>query len=355
MATLDTGCGEHPWLDGVVRTDVKLGSQPIGYVDDETDPEKWFDQFGALDGAIDPLAGHGTFIAGLIHQACPDADIVAWRIVGADGLVVESNLVKALEDIAELARRHRDGEPGGHPIDVLSLSLGYYHETPDDELFDPTMYGILRRLGECGVAVVCSAGNDATARPVFPAAFTPWLDDGGTVHAEQGRGADRVGRRPEPQPHDRRAVQQHRHVGPYVRPRGRGDEHHPAHVPGRVQRDGQHRGVPAPPSVDRPRRLRQRFALWSGTSFSTPFFAGLLARRLLDTIDPADDDRAAAVDRAGGRDGADGLADLTRIGHDGRVPSAVELHRRAMAKVRAGAVRRRARPARAGAADDGRP
>ena len=34
--------------------------------------------------------------------------------------------------------------------------------------------------------MVCSAGNDATARPVFPAAFTPWLDDGGTVHAEQG-------------------------------------------------------------------------------------------------------------------------------------------------------------------------
>ena len=34
VATLDTGCGEHPWLDGVVRTDVKLGTQPIGYVDD---------------------------------------------------------------------------------------------------------------------------------------------------------------------------------------------------------------------------------------------------------------------------------------------------------------------------------
>ena len=209
--------------------------------------------------AIDPLAGHGTFIAGLIHQACPDADIVAWRIVGADGLVVESNLVKALEDIAELARRHRDGEPGGHPIDVLSLSLGYYHETPDDELFDPTMYGILRRLGECGVAVVCSAGNDATARPVFPAAFTPWLDDAGRRARRARRRADRLGRRPQPQPHDRRAVQQHRHVGPHVRPRSRGDEHHPADVPGRVQRDGQHRGLPAPSaSLDRPRRLQQR-------------------------------------------------------------------------------------------------
>ena len=162
-----------------------LGSDPIGYVDDETNPEMWWDQVGALDGGIDALAGHGTFIAGLIHQACPDADIVAWRVVGPEGPIVESDLVKALKDIKELARRHRDGEPGGHPIDVLSLSLGYYHETPEDELFDPTMYDILRELGECGVAVVCSAGNDATARPVFPAAWSPWLDPDGD---DRGRG-----------------------------------------------------------------------------------------------------------------------------------------------------------------------
>ena len=151
VATLDTGCGKHPWLAGVVKPGPGLDGQPIGYVDDQTDPEKWFDQVGPLDGGIDALAGHGTFIAGLIHQACPDADIVAWRIVGSDGPVVESDLVAALADIAEVARRHRDGEDGGHPIDVLSLSLGYYHETPQDLLFDPTMYDILRRLGECGV------------------------------------------------------------------------------------------------------------------------------------------------------------------------------------------------------------
>ena len=42
-----------------------------------------------------------------------------------------------------MARKHRDGEEGGYPIDVLNLSMGYYHETPKDELFDPTMYDIL--------------------------------------------------------------------------------------------------------------------------------------------------------------------------------------------------------------------
>src|SRR5690606_17876615 len=73
VAVLDTGCGDHDWLDGIVRGDVRCGIREIGYTDDASDPERYPDQSGALDGGIDPLAGHGTFICGLIRQACPDA------------------------------------------------------------------------------------------------------------------------------------------------------------------------------------------------------------------------------------------------------------------------------------------
>ena len=66
-------------------------------------------------------------------------------------------------------------------IDVVSLSLGYYHEQPDDITFDPFVLGPLHDLGILGVAVVAAAGNDSTDRPMFPAAFTPW--DGGPVTA----------------------------------------------------------------------------------------------------------------------------------------------------------------------------
>ncbi len=63
---------------------------------------------------IDPVAGHGTFIAGLVHQACPDAEILSWRIVPPDGPIAETDWVTALAQIAELVRsvpRRRPSRP----------------------------------------------------------------------------------------------------------------------------------------------------------------------------------------------------------------------------------------------------
>ena len=297
VATLDTGCGEHDWLTDAVKQGPDLDSTPIGYIDDETNPEKWFDQVGALDGGIDPLAGHGTFIAGLIHQACPDADIVTWRVVGSDGPVVESDLVEALRGIAELVRRHRDGEPGGLAIDVFSLSMGYYHETPEDLLFDPTMYDILRLMGDCGVSVICSAGNDATARPMFPAAFAPWADGKGGVPATSDTvPIVSVGAL---NPNGTDAL--FSNAGPWVR----------AYAPGAALMStlppGFQGGLEPEARSEAYMRVRESidpddftggFALWSGTSFAAPLFAGRVAARMVNHVDQTDDGREAAISRA---------------------------------------------------------
>jgi subtilisin family serine protease len=221
---------------------------------------------------------------------------VAWRIVGSDGPVVESDLVKALGAIAEIARRHRDGEEGGHPVDVLSLSMGYYHETPDDLLFDPTMYDIMRLLGECGVSVVCSAGNDATARPMFPAAFTPWADGKGgvapttdvvpvvSVGALNPNGSDAL----------------FSNAGPWVRAYAPGAAVMSTLPPFQGGLEPQARTeayMRTRESID-PDDFSGSFALWSGTSFSAPLFAGRVAAELVDHIDAYDDPRGKAVERA---------------------------------------------------------
>ena len=186
MALLDTGCGEHPWLDDVVTKDVELDGVQIGYDDPATDPELHGDLTGPLDGVIDPLSGHGTFIAGLVHQAVPGR-----RHPGLAGGALgrpDRGVRPAWRRSRQIARadpaRHRLGEAGGQPIDVLSLSIGYYHETPQDLLFDPTLFDILDDLSPHGTVVVCSAGNDATSRPSFPAAFGPWSDGNGPVEAD---------------------------------------------------------------------------------------------------------------------------------------------------------------------------
>lgn len=177
VAVLDTGCGKHRWLNGSVVTDCRLDGQLVGMAPPDPDPQVTGDGTGPLDGAVDAAAGHGTFIAGLIRQRCREAEILSIRVVHSDGVVIESDLIDALTEIGEIARRHAAGQgpkSDARPIDVLNLSLGYYHETPTDELFDPTLYRLLEFLGRCGTVVVAAAGNDATARPTSPAAFSPY-------------------------------------------------------------------------------------------------------------------------------------------------------------------------------------
>ncbi len=259
-----------------------LDGHDIGYNVAATDPETFWDQAGALDGMIDPLSGHGTFIAGLVHQGCPDADILSWRVVPSMGPIVESDWITALAQIAELNRLGREGDPAGRIIDVLSLSMGYYHETAYDSLFDPTLFAVLSDLALARHARGLLRGERRHRTTLLP---------GSLRTVAQGRGRDTTGRSSTHRPANCRSCRSERstrtsvtdalfsNAGYWVRsfvegaavmstvPKFQGGLQPVARAVafGRVREN-----------ID-PDDFRGGFGVWSGTSFAAPLMAGRLA------------------------------------------------------------------------------
>lgn len=177
VAVVDTGLGRHPWFkDGVVR-DLRIGGQPVGlrFAPDD-DPEHTGVTVDRVNGGLDTLAGHGTFIAGIIRQRCPSATIVSVPVMYGDGSAAEDDLIAALEGLLAHQLHALAGSTEGRPIDVLSLSLGYYHEAPSDIAATGRLAWVLKGLSDAGVAVVAAAGNDASVVEFYPAALAaaPW-------------------------------------------------------------------------------------------------------------------------------------------------------------------------------------
>lgn len=110
------------------------------------------------DAWLDPVAGHGTFIAGIVEQIAPGCTVRVERVVGPLGEASESEIYKAI--MKEAFR------PKAERADILSLSFG-------GPLSDhPTLLrSAIAQARLAGIVVVASAGNDGTSDPQFPAAF----------------------------------------------------------------------------------------------------------------------------------------------------------------------------------------
>jgi hypothetical protein len=278
VAVLDTGCGVHPWLvDGVAR-DVEYGGTHAGLTDPATDPEVTGDVVGPMDGGLDSHAGHGTFIAGLLRQLCPRADIWSIRVMSSDGVVEEGDLIRALGVLSRIVSDALEADQPS-PVDIVSLSLGYYHELPNDEDFDPVLLQQIRTLGTRGVVVLASAGNDATCREVFPAAFMPHA--GGEV-ASFERDCVPVVSVGALNPDGTIAL--FSNGGPWVAQWRTGAalvSTFPTTFDGGGQPSVAYTTPQGRRSTMDPDRFAGGFGTWSGTSFSAPVLAGQLARRLM--------------------------------------------------------------------------
>jgi hypothetical protein len=282
VAVLDTGVGEHEWFpldpETVVHRNQREGKELLGLGDISLTETSGVVEH-PLEGVLDPYSGHGTFIAGLIHQECPDADILSVRVMPSEGAVPEHVLLDALKLL--VCRQHRALTQGAHndAIDILCLSLGYYHEQVGDGAQDPLLYEPLRALGEMGVVVVVAAGNDATTRPMFPAAFAPHA--GGFVAAPDDACVPVISVGAE-NPDGSTAL--FSNDGDWVTCTAPG-----AAVVSTLPKfnaSGQaayaFRGPHGWRSTIDPDSFGSGFGVWSGTSFAAPVIAGRLARTLVE-------------------------------------------------------------------------
>jgi hypothetical protein len=113
------------------------------------------------DHYLDPAAGHGTFIAGIIEQLAPGCTIDVRKVIqplGDTDQTAVGNAIHAVVDVVEA-----DSLPRLH---ILSMSFGGQAPEPPGYLREAVARAIAARI-----PVIASAGNDGLCTPQYPAAF----------------------------------------------------------------------------------------------------------------------------------------------------------------------------------------
>jgi hypothetical protein len=209
------------------------------------------------DRFLDPAAGHGTFIAGVIEQHAPGCDIEVFRVLSTFG---DGDEVAVSRILTELADRPDDERPH-----LVNLSFGGYSVIGMDILDHA-----IRRLDQAGSVVVASAGNESTCVPLYPA-ILPKVVSVGAIDADD-----------DPAPFT--------NYGPWVQACALGADVVSLFYEGF---DG---AEPPVAGVD-PDRF-EGWAIWSGTSFAAPRVVAALAREVAGGRTPHE-----AVDHLIGADG----------------------------------------------------
>ncbi len=118
-------------------------------------PYKW--DYAEIDKTVEnDNSGHGTHVAGIIGGksdiitgVAPDAQFLCMKVFGDEegSLASEHVLLAALDDAVKLG------------ADVVNMSLGSPSGQEPDDIFINDVY---KRLEKAGIAVICSAGNEAS-------------------------------------------------------------------------------------------------------------------------------------------------------------------------------------------------
>ena len=134
IAVLDTGLFKHDWLGGVQKA---AGGDDIW----DVEPDQYADN----------ESGHGTFIAGLILQVAPAAEVYVVKVLDSHGVGDDLTVAKAMEQLPQ-------------DIDIVNLSLGGY---TDDDAAPLAIACALQSMRKQRSVVVAAAGNNAQTPPLL--------------------------------------------------------------------------------------------------------------------------------------------------------------------------------------------
>ncbi|MGH3941891.1 MAG: S8 family peptidase [Pseudonocardiaceae bacterium] len=228
VAVIDTGIPEKEradgWLTGLVR------ENNIDLLDELPTP----------NGFLDFGAGHGTFVAGVIQQVAPGAEISVYRALDSDGIGEQVRVA------CEMVCAAREG------AQILNLSFGL--ETLEDQ--PPIAFEVaLEIIDEIAekegreILVVAAAGNFGRARLAWPAAFPKVVAVAGLTQNLTAAGWSSR--------------------GPWVDCSTMGEGIWSPYVPGHES-----------PFIDPDPEVFEQddWALWTGTSFAAPQVAGAVAK-----------------------------------------------------------------------------
>jgi subtilisin family serine protease len=142
VAVLDTGVDpDQPSLAGRL-------SPGWNYVEDDANTDDVPDAAGSY------AVGHGTFVAGLVALAAPNATILPERVLDGAG---HGNVFVVAQAIVDAVRSGAS---------VVNLSFG-----TDMQFRSPVLADVIDLARRAGVLVVAAAGNDADDSPHYPAAL----------------------------------------------------------------------------------------------------------------------------------------------------------------------------------------